>query len=132
MKPQVVVVIGIGVILVAALGYGLWAATHRTSDTPVHAGTGPLMVDELKSRPERFATEIAVSGVVGATNAALKQFGLVDTREAEKCGTVQCPEFVLPVSWEGDMPRVGEAVTVLGRVERSDGGLVLRASEVKR
>jgi len=130
-KPQVAVVIGVGVVLAAALGYGLWVTNHRTSAVP-NGGPGLLMVDELKSRPERFAKEITVSGVVGGTNNSRKQFGLVDTREVNKCGTVECAEFVLPVSWEGEMPHVGEAVTVFGRVEGSDSGFVLRASEVNR
>lgn len=107
-------------------GRSTHAATAATTQAPARV----LAVNDLRQAPERFTGPIRVQGVVGGTKESDHMFGLVDTREVEKCGTTTCAEFLLPVRWTGAMPQVGEAVTVSGRLQQSARGLILRASAI--
>ncbi len=124
-----VILIGVVVGLAVLLAQPDGSAPAPRSD---EVSSGPLMVDDLCTRPERFAGEIEVLGVVGGTKPSEKLFGLIDQREVTACGTADCPEFVLPVLWDREMPAVGESVSVTGRVQQTEKGFLFVAKEVKR
>ncbi len=121
--------LGFGLLL-AAVGFVYWSsrpASARAYDDST------LMVDDLRAGPKRFLGRTAeVSGVVGSANPDRGLFGLIDAREVQECGTIHCPEFVLPVEWTGELPAPGETVSVMGEVRRTGEGLMFVASEVQR
>ena len=128
-KGGVVLAVGLAAFLLAAIVLlaGRLIPTASTSPPPA---PGILMVDDLRSDPGNSPEQIVVLGVVGGTSVERHRFGLIDRREVEACGTVDCAEFILPVAWDGGMPAVYDLVVVTGRVQESEGGLVLAASKV--
>jgi hypothetical protein len=129
--------VSLAVVAVVVLGAGgfLWASHPGRSTDAATTATTPsparvLAVDDLQQSPERFSGPIRVLGVVGGTKGSDQMFGLVDTREVEKCGTTTCAEFLLPVRWSGAMPKTGDRVTVSGKIQRSAQGLILQATAI--
>ena len=135
MRQRHLIALGIaGVMVLVALSL-LRAFGPAPSTTAILPGTtsaadAVLAVDDLRNKPERFTGEIQVFGVVGGTKDSEHLFGLVDKREVEACGTMDCPEFLLPVRWRGAMPPVGDEVTVAGELQLSPQGLVLEATKI--
>ena len=128
-------VVGAGVVIALAAGGLYWQTRPEAPAGAVPHPAGrdaALMVDDLRDNPDRFQGETQVLGVVGGASAARQLFGLIDRREVEACGQLDCPEFILPVKWGGEAPTVGETVSVRGTVKKTDEGLVFVASEVNR
>ncbi len=128
-RRSVVLAVGLAVVLLAAAVL-LAGRLIPTASTSLPPAPGVLMVDDLRSDPGNSPDEIVVLGVVGGISVERQRFGLIDPREVEACGTVDCAEFILPVAWDGGMPAVYELVLVTGRVQESAEGLVLAASKV--
>lgn len=151
MKARVLILSAIGLAVVGGLFYATRSRpqSQRISAQPVESKAevsrnevvakpsethenAPLMVDDLRAKADQGKDTISVLGVVGGRNAERSIFGLIDKREVEECGTVSCPEFLLPVHWSGDMPRMREIVVVSGTLAQSSTGLVLVAEKVER
>ncbi len=130
-----VLALGVGFAVAAAAAGIYWHSRPQTPQVTAQRPAdreGALMVDELRSNPGRFQGEIEVQGVVAGTSAGRQLFGLIDVCEAQKCGTTDCAEFILPVKWGGKLPARGETVSVRGQVRTTDKGLMLVAAEVTR
>ena len=131
MKRRIVLSV---IVVLALAGIGaLWRLRSEPARpaTPVSEPGAPLMVDDLRKQPGRLGSELNVLGVVGGSSEGESIFGLIDRREVESCGTVECPEFLLPVLWKGKMPEVRQVVVVQGRLQKTSKGLVLEAVEVR-
>ena len=123
------------VVVLAVGGWFLYPFGGAGRGSPVQPGgvraDSPLRVADLRTRPLR-GRRVSVLGVVGVVRPEESLFAMVDGAEVDACRTVACAEFLLPVSWQGEMPAVGDLVTVTGRVEASPSGSMLVAREVKR
>ena len=78
-------VAGVVAVVVVSL---VWTYRANRSTGAVLKSSAPaadrvLAVDDLKEKPERFAGEMRVFGVVGGTKASEHLFGLIDKREVE-------------------------------------------------
>ncbi|NIA07742.1 MAG: hypothetical protein GWP14_08960 [Actinobacteria bacterium] len=123
------------VLVAAAIGVGWHVLSQRSGSSEVSELSSAkelIMVDELRERPERFAGEIKILGVVNKAEEGEGLFGLIDKREADTCATTQCAEFLLPVSWKGQMLQVGDTVIVNGHINKSPQGLILVAGKVEK
>lgn len=130
---KVLVVIGVGAVMMA-LAAALYLKGQSREPSVVAEAPGKsglvLMVDDLRDDAGRLQGVIEVQGVVGGSSAERQLLGLIDTREVEACGGIDCPEFILPVQWDGEVPALGQTVSVKGQVRTTDEGLLLAASEV--
>lgn len=104
----------------------------RPFSTPV-PGVGEFMrgVDE-----HRQGT-CAVQGVVSATSPAEKMFAVVDfpnEGSAADCAdcTTTCAPPILPVRWEGPIPKVQDTVRIEGTIEETNGKLIFVATKIDR
>ena len=123
------------IILVALAGAGFALRAWRNVSTSHEAADDPrgiLGVEEFMRRPEDHPGRVRVKGVVSSVEAESRLVTLVDQKEWEECGQVNCAPLSLPVRWVGAMPRVEEGVAVSGRVEEQAGKLVLVAEAVER
>ena len=98
--------------------------------TPI---AGVLAVGQLRTEPPQLESQLNVVGVVGQTDAEKELFGLIDETDAETCGAPcgGCASFLLPVSWDGKMPSVGDVLLVRGIIRKSKDRLVLVASALE-
>jgi hypothetical protein len=129
MNKRVLAAVAAAVLALPALM--LASAGNQAEPVPaVSSELPPLLVDDLLDF-DGVGNQVKVIGFVGGTNEGQGMFGLVDPREVEACGTVTCPRFLLPVSWDGEMPGIGLELLVSGTVRRADEGLVLVASGVE-
>jgi len=114
---------------------GGWYAFSQRSDSgaPCAAATGVglVTVSEISCEPQRFQGDVKVLAVVGAARPGEGLFGLMDRNEAQSNCPVGCANFLLPVSWTGPMPELGQTVMVTGSIEKSPKGLVLVANQVE-
>jgi hypothetical protein len=125
--------LGIGMIVVVLASAVYVRGRHRVATAMSEAAANDgrvLMVDDLRAGAGNLRGVTEVQGVVGATSTERRIFGLIDVREVEACGGIDCPEFMLPVNWEGELPALGQTVLVRGQVKTTDGGLLFAASEV--
>lgn len=107
------------------------STASAAEDANSQKASGPLMVDDLRNKPGRFTEVISVLGVVGRRNTEHNLLGLIDKEEVEECGTIHCPEFLLPVRWRKTMPAKGATVVVRGKLEKASNGFVLAAERIK-
>ena len=128
----------LGLVLVAVLlilAGGWYAFSQRsngaTPSVPAKSA-GPATVAEISCDPGRLRGEVKVLAVVGAVRPGEGLFGLVDGNEVDSddC-TVECATPLLPVSWTGAMPELGQTVIVTGSIQRSPKGFVLAANQVE-
>jgi len=87
-------------------------------------------VDEVASKPERYAGTVSLGGVVYHVSAKEQTVVLISEEEFAECGT-QCPELLLPVRWVGRLPRKGDKVRVTGRIEKTARGSLFLAAEAE-
>lgn len=75
---------------------------------------------------------VAVMGVVCKVNPVEKRFGLSDSKKFGCCATPEnCITGVLPVEWQGQLPKDGATVRARGKVVDSGGKLLFKADDVK-
>ncbi len=90
-----------------------------------------LSVENFMKNVDRYRGSVRVEGVVAAVSATNQMLGLIDTREFQTCGLEKCG-LSLPVRWTGPMPALGQAVHADGRVQETEGKLVLVAKTVEK
>jgi hypothetical protein len=91
-----------------------------------------VQVDALAENPDRFNGEIVLRAAVAGVNEAEKVFGVIDAREFESCGRVDCCEKdILPVKFAGEFPKPMTIVRITGRVSRNEKGLIFDARRVE-
>ena len=125
------------IILVAAAAVGLgWYVSVQKSDEPIESELpstdGVLTVKQVSEHPGKFTGQIRILGIVSQVEKEQALFGLVDKAEGFSCLPGECSDCLVPVSWDGPMPEIGQTIIVTGRVETSPQGLVVTASKVDR
>ena len=138
MRTGTIVVALAGLVVVAGIAYSFTrqmdqstaagppvAANSITSSRIVH-------VDELAETPEDFKGEITLRAAVAAVNESEGVFGVIDAREFESCGQLDCCErTVLPIKFAGDLPEPRTVVEITGWVVQSELGLVIDADHIE-
>ena len=125
------------IVLVAAAAVGLgWYVSVQRPDEPIESerssADGVLTVKQVCDNPEKFPEQIKILGVVSQIEEDQALFGVVDKAEGLSCLGGQCSDCLLPVSWDGPMPEVGQTIIVTGQIASSAQGLVVAASRVDR
>jgi len=87
-------------------------------------------VHALMKSPEQYSRQIKVSGVVSQVVEDEEIFGLIDLEEFKTCKKVTCASLVLPIRWEGSMPKIGQQLTVTGEIEKEGERYLFIASEL--
>jgi hypothetical protein len=90
-----------------------------------------LNVNEVGSDPAAFTGTITVVGVTkGFAKADSTVFGIMDLKEMQ-CNKPDCNMLMLPVKFQGTLPRIGDEVRVTGSFVQAQGSYLFAASDVK-
>ena len=132
MKRTLLGLVLVAELLILACGWYAFSQRSDSATPPVPArGAGPVTVGEISCEPERFLGDVKVVAVVGAVRPGEGLFGLVDGNEMQSNCPVECADLLLPVSWTGPMPKLGQTVIVTGSIEKLPKGFVLAANQVE-
>jgi hypothetical protein len=115
------------ILAVAGLGLGLRSVAQRPDAAIGSGSTDPLGIEEFMRHPENHPGKVRVEGVVSTVAADAHLLTLIDRKEWEQCGEVNCAPLSLPVRWNGAMPEIEDGVEVGGRVSQEAGKLVFVA-----
>ncbi len=74
-------------------------------------------------------TVLSVMGVVQTIRQQDHLITLIDVEEFELCGLSDCCLY-LPVRWRGEMPKLKDLVTVSGKIDSTESGLLFTAAEL--
>ncbi len=139
MRTGTVAVVSAGVVVVAGIGFaflhdrGRVVIEESPSTAKLARPNEVVQVDALAENPDRFKGEIVLRAAVAGVNAPEKVFGVIDAREFETCGRVDCDEEeILPVQFAGNLPKPKTIVRITGRVARNDKGLIFEARRVEQ
>lgn len=90
-----------------------------------------LQVNQVVADPAAFSGTVQIVGVMAAVSQTDKTvFGVMDLKELA-CTTPNCNKALLPVSWNGGLPALGDEVRVTGRFVNQGQYHVLVAEAVK-
>jgi hypothetical protein len=93
-------------------------------------GEKTMNVLDFVKNPTPIEKKVSLVGIVAPVRANdAKVFALQDVREAT-CKSKGCENVLLPVRYEGEMPRPGETVTVAGTLDLSKNCFV--AAKVRK
>lgn len=131
MKPGTLTVVLAGLVAVSGITY----AFLRADGTPVAEAQSPsgapVEVDNLADHPEKYTGEMTLRATVARVNRTKGVLSVIDAREFEACGSIDCAKHYLPVKVDGPLPEPKTVVTLTGRVTRTEKGLVFEASRVE-
>lgn len=134
MKSGAVAVALSGLVVVSGLTYAFAAdegkpGPARTAKAEVNPAA-VVQVDDLAEKPEKFKGQITLKAAVARVNKSKGVFSVIDAREFESCGEVDCAKHYLPVRFSGELPKPETIVRITGEVVKSDKGLVFEAKSV--
>jgi hypothetical protein len=90
-----------------------------------------LQVNQVASDPSAYSGKIAVTGIMGAVaQHDPSVFGIFDLKELQ-CTTPNCNKILLPVKYQGAMPKLGDEVQVSGSFTLVSGSYIFTATNVK-
>ena len=102
----------IGALLIMATGFCLYQFTPTASSA--------LNVNEVASDPGAYVGTITLAGVTSGFSKDDKTlFGIMDLKELT-CTSTTCNKVILPIRFQGPLPRFGDEVRVTGAFA-SDG-----------
>jgi hypothetical protein len=145
-RTGTIVVTLAGVVVVAGIGFAFLrdqpevAVEESLADieptTPIEVALAVtnefVQVDALAENPDQFQGEFVLRAAVAGVNEAEKVFGVIDAREFESCGRVDCcKEDILPIKFAGKFPKPKTIVRITGRVTRNEKGLIFEANRVE-
>lgn len=105
-------------------------ASPTVAEAQTAAGAS-VEVDDLADHPERYAGEVTLRAAVARVNRSKGVVSVIDAREFESCGSVDCAKHYVPVKLDGPLPEPKTVVTLVGRVTRTERGLVFEASRLE-
>lgn len=113
---------------VAIYLFGPGAGQRASEREPI--GQAVMSVDDVAARPDQYTREIAVRGVVSFVSANDRVAVLISESEFATCGPA-CPNVVLPVLWQGELPAITDRVIVRGAIEKTDKGYLFNAANAE-
>ena len=125
----VVLVAGIGNAFMRA-GQGVAVAEENPPKVETKA-VPSVEVDDLAESPDKFKGEISLKAAVARVSKSKGVFSVIDAREFEACGEVDCAKHYLPVTFSGELPKPETVVLLTGQVVKTDKGLVFEAKRVE-
>ena len=138
MKTGTIAVVLAGLVAVAGIAFAFLrdqpegVVQESSSAVEPTLPNDVVQVDALAEHPDRFNGEIVLRAAVAGVNEAEKVFGVIDAREFESCGRVDCcDKDILPVKFAGEFPKPKTIVRITGRVSRSEKGLIFDARRVE-
>ncbi len=132
MKARTLAIILVATGAVGLGGYVLVRKPGEPTEADMPNSSGVLTVKQVCDKPEKFPEQIKILGVVSQVEEDQALFGLVDKTEGLSYLADECSDCLMPVSWNGPMPQIGQTITVTGRIEKSPQGLVVAASKVEK
>ena len=83
------------------------------------------------SPPVAFTGNITITGVMaGVSRQEPGVFGIMDKKELQ-CTTPNCNKFIMPVSYQGKLPVMGDEVRVTGSFANDGRGYLFSATTLK-
>ncbi|MCG8614856.1 MAG: hypothetical protein MI802_01460 [Desulfobacterales bacterium] len=109
----------IGVLLIMAAGFGLYKFMPASSPA--------LNVDEVASDPGAYVGTITLAGVTsGFAQDDKTLFGIMDLKELT-CTSTTCNKAILPIRYQGPLPRLWDEVRVTGVFANDGNGYYLNS-----
>lgn len=138
MKSGTIAVALSGLVVVSGLAYAFVADSGTPAQAQEASAKGKaetksaavVQVDDLAEKPGKFQGEIVLKAAVARVNRAKGLLSVIDAREFEACGEVNCARHYLPVKLAGTLPELETVVFLTGEVVRTDRGLVFEAKRV--
>lgn len=90
-----------------------------------------VQVDDLADSPEKYPGEVTLRAVIARVNRSQGVMAVIDAREFESCGQVNCARHYLPVKCSGTLPEPKTVIEITGKVAKAEKGLVFEASRVE-
>lgn len=107
-------------------------ATRATSKSPPReVSTEIIHVDDLAQRLGAYQGELTLSAVVAGVNQSEGVISVIDSREFETCGTLDCARNYIPVKMSGELPKPKTRLQITGRIARTNKGLVFESGRVE-
>lgn len=125
----IVLVLGISNAFMRA-GEGVAVADETPPKVETKAAP-PVEVDDLAESPDKYMGEISLKAAVARVSKSKGVFSVIDAREFEACGEVDCAKHYLPVKFVGVLPKPETVVLLTGQVVKTDKGLVFEAKRVE-
>ncbi len=132
MKVSTVLIILVAAAAVGLGWYGLVQKPNEAAEFQLPRIDGVLTVKQVSEHPGKFTGQIRILGIVSQVEQEQALFGLVDKAEGFSCLPGECSDCLVPVSWDGPMPEIGQITIVTGQIKSSSQGLVVTASKVNR
>lgn len=127
-KPVILILIGLLFLLMAYLG-GCSSQEDNANDHAIETTT-VLSVDDAVRNLKPDTTVRSVIGVVQTVTPNDNLLTLIDVEEYKLCGLSDCCLY-MPVVWQGEMPNIEDIVTVEGRIDSTESGLVFTANKLQ-
>ena len=135
-----------GVVVIAGIVYSFYRYREKVSelqekkiDTNIAKKLGKgvfsqevLDVNYLAQNPEKFTEKkIMLQGVVAGINKVEHVFAVADLKEFRSEGHICDDDPLIPVEYHGKIPPFKSAVRILGTLEKTSGGFVVKAEKVE-
>lgn len=90
-----------------------------------------LNVNDVASDPAAFKSTINLTGIVaGRLPQDPSIFGIMDLKELQ-CKTQNCNKLIIPISYSGAAPALGDEVRLSGSFVNRGGGYLFSAEKLK-
>jgi hypothetical protein len=94
-------------------------------------GAQALNVNDVGSDPAAFTGTITITGVTKAVSPQDPTlFGIIDIKELS-CTMVNCNKLMIPISYTGPIPAIGDEVRITGNFVNKGNGFLFAATAVK-
>ncbi len=132
MRSGTTTVLLAGLVTVSGIAFAFVRGGVPSPVAEAQAATGAgVEVDDLADHPELYSGEVILRAAVARVNRSKGLLSVIDAREFESCGEVNCARHYLPVKIDGPLPDPKTVVTLTGRIAHSEEGLVFEASRVE-
>ncbi len=113
----------VSVLLTIVVCFGVY--TFIPTETP------PLNVNEVAQDPGAFVGTLTLAGVTaGFAPNGKPLFGIMDLKELQ-CKSTTCNRSILPVRYQGKLPKYGDEVRVTGTFVREGDGYYFDSVQLK-
>jgi hypothetical protein len=94
-------------------------------------GNKGINVRDIGTDPAAFTGTLTITGITYAFSPQDNSiFGIVDVKELQ-CTTPNCNKLIIPVRYQGKLPKTGDEIRVSGEFVNDGGGYLFSANELK-
>jgi hypothetical protein len=114
------------ILILAALAVGIILAVAFARQSAPKS----LSVSEVGADPTAYTGTIVITGLTGGLSQQDPTiFGIMDLKELQ-CKTANCNKLLIPVKFQGQLPVLGDEVTVTGSFVKAADGLLFAAQKI--